>query len=48
MVNSEGIIIKNKKKEKECILIDVAISMDRNVMQKEAETKYENLCIEVQ
>jgi hypothetical protein len=29
-------IIKNKK-EKACILMDVAIPADRNVMQKEAE-----------
>ena len=34
--NRPDIIIKNKK-EKTCILIDVAILADRNVMQKEAE-----------
>jgi len=33
-----------------CILIDVAIPADRNVMQKEAdkELKYKRLCIEIQ
>jgi len=43
-------IIKNKKKEKTCTLIDVAIPADRNVVQKEAEKKlkYKSLCIEVQ
>jgi len=43
------IIIKNKK-EKTCILIDVAIPSDRNVVQKEAEKKlkYRSLCIEIQ
>ena len=34
--NRPDIIIKNKK-EITCILIDVAITADRNVMQKEAE-----------
>jgi hypothetical protein len=37
-VNRLDIIIKNKK-EKTCILICVAIPVDRNVMQKEAEKK---------
>jgi hypothetical protein len=43
------IIIKNKK-EKTCILIDVAIPADRNVMQNGAEKKlkYKSLCIEIQ
>jgi hypothetical protein len=47
--NKPDIIIKNKK-EKTCILIDVAIPADRNVTQKEAEKKlkYETLCIEIQ
>jgi len=36
--NRSDIIIKNKK-EKTCTLIDVAISADRNVVQKEAEKK---------
>ena len=34
--NGPDIIIKNKKGEI-CIVIDVAILTDRNVMQKEAE-----------
>jgi hypothetical protein len=34
--NRPGIIIKNKK-EKTCIPIEVAISADRNIVQKEAE-----------
>ena len=43
------IIIKNRK-EKTCILIDMAIPADRNVIQKEAEKKlkYKSLCIEIQ
>ena len=42
-------IIKNRK-EKTCTLIDVAISADRNVVQKEAEKKlkYKSLCVEIQ
>jgi hypothetical protein len=42
------IIIKNKK-EKTCILIDVAIPADRNVVQKEVEKKlkYKSLCTEI-
>ena len=48
--NRTDIILKNKKKEKICTLIDVAIPADRNVVQKEAEKKlkYECLCIEIQ
>ena len=42
--NRTDIIIKNKK-EKTCTLIDVAISADTNVVQKEAE---KSLCIEIQ
>jgi hypothetical protein len=38
MANRPDIIIKNKK-EKTRILIDVAIPVDGNVMQKEAEKK---------
>jgi hypothetical protein len=34
--NRPDIIIKNKK-EKTCVLIGVAIPVDRNIMQKEAE-----------
>jgi hypothetical protein len=47
--NRPDIIIKNKK-EKTCILIDVAIPADRNFVQKEAEKKlkYKSLCIEIQ
>ena len=43
------IIIKNKK-EKTCILVNVAILADRNVMQKEAEKKrrYKRLFIGIQ
>jgi hypothetical protein len=33
------IIIMRIKKEKACILIDVAVPADRNVIQKEAENK---------
>jgi hypothetical protein len=42
-------IIK-KEKEKTCILINVAIPADRNVIQKEAEKKLKrmSLCIEIQ
>jgi len=44
-----GTIIRNKK-EKTRTLIDVAISADRNAVQKEAEKKlkYESLGIEIQ
>ena len=47
--NRPDIIIKNQK-GKTCTLIDVAISTDRNVVQKEAEKKlkYKSLCIEIQ
>ena len=34
--NRPGVVIKNKK-EKTCILIDVAIRAERNVIQKEEE-----------
>jgi hypothetical protein len=42
------IIIKNK--DKTCLLFDVAIPSDKNVIQKEAEKKlkYKNLSIEIQ
>ena len=48
--NRPNIIIKNKIKEKTCTLVDVAIPADRNVVQKEVETKlkYKSLCIEKQ
>ena len=47
--NRPDIIIKHKK-EKTCTLIYVAISADRNVVQKEAEKKlkYKSLWIEIQ
>ena len=49
MANRQDTRIKNRK-EKTCILIDVAKPADRNVMQKETEKKlkYKNLCIEIQ
>ena len=47
--NRPDTIIKNKK-EKTCILIDVAIPADRNVVQREAEKmlKYKILSTEIQ
>jgi phage pi2 protein 07 len=36
LVNRPDIIVKNKK-DKTCLLIDVAIPSDKNVIQKEAE-----------
>jgi hypothetical protein len=47
--NNNNIIIKNKK-DKTCLLIDVAIPSDKNVIQKETEKKlkYKNLSIEIQ
>jgi hypothetical protein len=49
LANRPDIIIKNKK-DKICLLIDVAISSDRNAIQKEFEKKlkYKNLSIEIQ
>jgi hypothetical protein len=46
--NKPDIIIKNKK-EKICILVGVAIPVDRNVTHKEAEKKlkYKSLRIEI-
>jgi hypothetical protein len=48
LANRPDIIIKNKK-DKTCLLIDVAIPSDKNVIQKEAENKlkYNNLSIEM-
>jgi hypothetical protein len=48
LANRPDIIIKNK--DKTCLLIDVAIPSDKNVIQKEAEKKlkYKNLNIEIQ
>ena len=47
--NTPDIVIKNKK-DRTCILIDVAIPADRNVTQKEAQKKlkYNSLCTEIQ
>jgi hypothetical protein len=47
--NRPDIIIKNKK-EKTCILLDVAMPVDKHVVQKQAEMKlkYKSLCIEMQ
>jgi hypothetical protein len=47
--NTPDIIIGDNEKET-CMLIDVAISGDRNVIKKEAEKilKYEDLTIEIQ
>jgi hypothetical protein len=49
LVHRPDIIIKNKK-DKICLLRDVAIPLDRNVIQKENENKlkYKNLSIEIQ
>jgi hypothetical protein len=45
MAHRPHIIIKNRK-EKMCILTDVAIPVDRNVIQKEAkETKIQQFII---
>jgi hypothetical protein len=43
-------IITKNEKEKTCILIDVAIPADRNVVQKDVAKKlqYKSLCIEIQ
>ena len=47
--NKSDIIIRDNEK-RTCILIDVAIPGDRNVIKKEAEKslKYEDLTIEIQ
>jgi hypothetical protein len=49
LANKLDIIVKNKK-DKTCLLIDVAIPSDKNVTQKETENKlkYKNLSIEIQ
>jgi hypothetical protein len=49
MTNRPDILIKNKK-EKTCILIDVALPADRNVVQMEVEKKlkYKRLCTEIE
>jgi hypothetical protein len=49
LANRPDFIIKSKKDEI-CLLVDVAILSDRNVIQKETEKKlkYKNLNIEIQ
>jgi hypothetical protein len=49
MANRPDIIVKHKK-DKTCLLINVAIPTDKNVIQKEAEKKlkYKYLSIEIQ
>jgi hypothetical protein len=49
LTNRPDIVIKNKK-GKTCLLIDVAIPSDKNIIQKEAEKKlkYKHLTIEIQ
>jgi hypothetical protein len=48
LANRPDIIVTNK--DRICLLIDVAIPSDRNVIQKEAEwkLKYKNLSVEIQ
>jgi hypothetical protein len=49
MANRPDIVVKHKK-DKTCLLINVAIPADKNVIQKEVEKKlkYKNLSIEIQ
>jgi hypothetical protein len=49
MADRPDIIMKSKK-EKMCVLLDVATLVDRNFIPKEAEKKlkYKSLCIEIQ
>jgi hypothetical protein len=49
LASRPDIIIKNKK-DKTCLLIDVAMPSDKNAIRKEAEKKlkYKNLSIEIQ
>ena len=48
MANRPDIIIKNEK-DKTCIMIDMAIQEDRNVIQNGAKKKlkYRGLCVEI-
>jgi hypothetical protein len=48
--NSVIIIVVKNKKDKTCLLIDVAIPSDKNAIQKEIEKKlkYKNLSIEIE
>ena len=47
--NTPDSIIRNNKKKGACVLIDVTIPGDRNVIKKEAEkiVKYKDLIIEI-
>jgi hypothetical protein len=49
LANRPDIIVENEK-DKICLLIDVAIPSDKNIIQKEAEKKlkYKNLSIQIQ
>jgi hypothetical protein len=49
LANRPDTIIKSKK-DKICLLIDIAIPSNRSVIEKESENKlkYENLSIEIQ
>jgi hypothetical protein len=49
LANRPDIITENKK-DTTCLLIDVAIPSDKNVIEKEAEKKlkYKNLSIDIQ
>jgi hypothetical protein len=49
LANRPDIIIKNKT-DKTCLLTDIAIPSDKNVIQKKAEKKltYKNISIEIQ
>jgi hypothetical protein len=49
LANRPDTIVKNKE-DITCLLIDVAIPSDKNVIQKEAEKKlkYKNISIEIQ
>jgi hypothetical protein len=49
LANRHDIIVKNKM-ARICLLVDVALKTDRNIIQKEAEKKlkYKNLSIEIQ
>jgi hypothetical protein len=49
-ININRLIIIVKNKDKPCLLIDVAILSDKNVIQKQAEKKlkYKNLSTEIQ
>jgi hypothetical protein len=48
--NEPNVIIRDKKKQGACMLIDAAIRGDRNVIKKDAKKilKYKELIIEIQ